>query len=633
MKPSTVLIWDPAATPEALHPALDAVSEFYPVFRTASTGSANLFWTIGGARDMAYRTERTASGHWHIVCNGETATALRALGAALGGIAETVAPTGFKRRSVMFDCSRNQVFTVDSLQRRLVQLALLGYNEAWLYCEDTYQLAGEPFFGHMRGGYSAAELHAIDAQAARLGIELSGCIQTLGHMEQALKWREVYGDITDCPGVLLPDEPRTYELIGKMLHFWSENLRSRRLHIGFDEAHNLGRGQFFDRFGHEDGFAIFTRHLQKVAAMCRDCNLKPMIWSDMYFRLANPKREYYNLDYPVPDAVKREIPPEVGIVYWDYYHRDRRFYREYFAAHRQFGNPIAAAAGIWTFNKLWYDRELTLGTITPMIAEARAAGIDDFTFTLWGDDGSYCHIDSAMLGLAEGAELLWGGDAAGAPLKHRFRSLNIMDYDLAVNTARLVERHYDNGSGLFWENNLNSYSSAIFWDDILLNLGFRNMIVNSPENAVLLTADYAWVAEFLNTNKPSGEAGKYAAALADLLTRKLALQRRLRTLGAGSRADGIKTLADKELPRLIAAYETFAELFRRQWLAAAKPFGLEVIQQRLGGIIFRLGEARRRLHEYADGDVLAIPELAEPLPPRACALDWYKELAGASVIK
>ena len=64
--------------------------------------------------------------------------------------------------------------------------------------------------------------------------------------------------------ILLVDDERTYALIEKMIAFWSEALGSRRIHIGMDETHDLGRGRFLDKFGYESGFELFNRHLGKV---------------------------------------------------------------------------------------------------------------------------------------------------------------------------------------------------------------------------------------------------------------------------------------------------------------------------------------------------------------------------------
>lgn len=104
-----------------------------------------------------------------------------------------------------------------------------------LYTEDTYEISGEPRFGYQRGRYSQAELRELDAYAASLGMELVGCIQTLAHLEQIRRWPD-YQAVKDYESVLLVGEPKTYELIGKVLDAMGGALRSRRIHIGMDEA-------------------------------------------------------------------------------------------------------------------------------------------------------------------------------------------------------------------------------------------------------------------------------------------------------------------------------------------------------------------------------------------------------------
>ena len=102
----------------------------------------------------------------------------------------------------------------------------------------------------MRGAFTVEELKEADAFAGQLGIELIGCIQTLGHLEQILAYGE-YGKVRDTASVLMVDEPETYKLIEKMILFWKEALSSRRLHIGMDETHDLGRGRFLDHKRYE----------------------------------------------------------------------------------------------------------------------------------------------------------------------------------------------------------------------------------------------------------------------------------------------------------------------------------------------------------------------------------------------
>ena len=88
----------------------------------------------------------------------------------------------YETMGTMPDVSRNAVLTVDGVKRLCRYMAVMGFNAMILYTEDVYEVEGEPFFGHMRGRYSAADLREMDDYAALLGIELMPCIQTLAHL-------------------------------------------------------------------------------------------------------------------------------------------------------------------------------------------------------------------------------------------------------------------------------------------------------------------------------------------------------------------------------------------------------------------------------------------------------------------
>ena len=77
----------------------------------------------------------------------------------------------------------------------------MGYNTLELYAEDTYRVEGEPYFGYLRGGYTAAEIKDIDAYALQHGVELIPCIQTLAHFNNTVKL-PVYRDIVDTADIL-----------------------------------------------------------------------------------------------------------------------------------------------------------------------------------------------------------------------------------------------------------------------------------------------------------------------------------------------------------------------------------------------------------------------------------------------
>ena len=68
-------------------------------------------------------------------------------------------------------------------------------------------------------------------------------------------------------------------------------------------------------------------------------------------------------------------------------------------------------------------------------------------------------------------------------------------------------------------------------------------------------------------------------------------------------ADGFSSLKNK--------VENLYTSYIRLWESTNKPFGMEVIDLRYGGIITRLNTASRRLHEYCDGKIDSLEELEQ----------------------
>lgn len=385
------------------------------------------------------------------------AGAARGIGAALAKI-ECKESTPFKTLGIMLDVSRNMVMTVDHLKMWFRRLALSGYNMIMLYTEDTYELPDEPFFGHLRGAYTLEEIRELDEYAKRLGIELVGCIQTLGHLEQIIKWGGAYDKVRDTASVLLVDEPKTYALIEKMIAFWSEALGSRRIHIGMDETHDLGRGRFLDKFGYESGFELFNRHLGKVNELCKKAGLAPMIWSDMYFRLSNADQNYYDLEHPIPDSVQKKIPQNVQLVYWDYYHEDAAMYEAMIKRHRDIGFEPVMGSGIWTWTRLWYDHAKTEKTAVPCIQACRKQKVSELFFTMWGDNGAYCNYDSSLAGIIYCADLAYGVPANDPDkfTSKRFAAVCQSSYEahLVASKIEAADEYGCNPALMIWDDPL-----------------------------------------------------------------------------------------------------------------------------------------------------------------------------------
>jgi len=617
--PKSPLSWKPSSTPPEVAVALRVLGDKFPIYEGGD--AHQLVFRLGDDPECC-RVLRGETGF--VVEYSRTNQALRAVGALLSGFIPTEERCPFSMVGVMLDCSRNAVPTIAYLKTFLTRSALLGFNTLLLYTEDTYQIADEPHFGYMRGAYTEAELRELDSFAARLGIEIIPCLQTLGHLEQILRW-PAFRDLKDTDDVLLVDEPKTYVLIEKMIATWANVVGSRRIHIGMDETHSVGRGRFYDLHGDERHFDLFNRHLTRVVEICRKHGLQPMIWSDMYFRMGNPKNDYYDPDTVIPDDVARAIPKDVGLVYWDYYHDSKTFYAEWMERHRRLGRVPVMASGVWAGNKFWYDRHITEKIVPPCLEACRETGVREVLFTLWGDDGLLCDLDSAMAGLAFAAEQTFTGEASTERLNAQFDAL----FDGAC---------YDAIRGISELERKGVFPASTLWDDPLMNIFLAGVWFRDRENGTTVFADAQHtcdaVGQLVRQTSSGGSAGDLvlAASLSAALAAKFGL---VETLLSAYLA-GDRVALETVFPR-VATYgqklEELSEAYRAMWHRNYKPFGLETMQIRFAGQKARLKELARRLRDYLDGQSDSLPELEEIQRVKGVGSTWrYKNVSHGSVI-
>ena len=612
------LVWNKQNTPQELHSLLETLGEEFPV-STDGEGvkiefcpmpEANASSCVKKLKDKILVEYTTPS------------SAARGIGNALAGL--TVSnTTGFSTLGIMLDVSRNMVMTPQALKRWFRRLALAGYNTVMLYTEDTYQLEDEPVFGYMRGGYTLSEIQELDAYAQNLGIELIGCIQTLGHLEQILQWSQ-YSPVRDTASVLLADQPETEALIEKMLQFWDKALKSRRIHIGMDETHDLGRGVFLDRFGYERGFDIFNRHLNKVNSLCRKYGLQPQIWSDMYFRLANPQQEYYNTSCPIPPEVQAAIPRNVQLVYWDYYHAEEEFYSRMLRRHKEMGFEPIMASSVWTWPTLWYDHKKTAETVRPCITACQKENIRELIFTMWGDDGAFCHIDSALAGLFHAADQAWQ-EMDNSLTEKRFDALCAPTSFAAHLAASRFNTMCQRPDGTL----MKVFSSYLIWDDPLQSIALEGYLRNDPAFSLKLIKELREIQKELCPHLEKNGAGdlKHAYCIMEVLIQKLELQNALKAAYAEKDRAALEKIAGEQIPQTAAAVTAFDNSFRKQWMRYARPFGLERIQGRNGALLLRLQETALRIKEFLNGDIEKIDELECCLPQHIPANEHYGRYA------
>ena len=628
----TNLYWNADTVNQRLATALKTLGEEYPIRQGPGTPALVLAQGEPG-RNLTVRRQ----GETYTVIYGTHADAMRGVGTVLADLPADAGKTikescPFTTLGIMLDCSRNAVMTVEHVKGWLRKLALMGYNMVMLYTEDTYQLPGEPFFGYLRGAYTPEELREMDEYASRLDIELIGCIQTLGHLEQILKWN-VYGPVKDTGSVLLADEPASYELITKMIETYATCFRSRRIHVGMDEAHDIGRGRYLDLHGYRRGFDILNDHLGKVLGICNRFGVKPMIWSDMFFRLGSKTHEYYDLKAVIPEDVIKGIP-DVELVYWDYYHGDDDTYLKMIEIHRQMKREPIMASGVWTWSHLWYGQGITERAGGACIRASRQAKLKEVFFTMWGDDGGYCEYDSALAGLAWAAEQAYGVDDLEA-LRERYEAICGVDYDHVLLGSRLHDQTLGNRVD---ETNV-ILPVQVLWDDPLLGIHHLIMKARKKDFWKHVSEHYHQVESDLSPHIGRSQPVDldHALTLAKFLAAKVDFRMALE--GAYQARDrGRMQMLLPEVGRIVELLEQLQGTFRRQWYRKNKPFGFEVVQIRLAGLRERYREIARLLSELMHQQRSCIPELDEGLGTPKEVLEKlqtpgnYRRLATASSI-
>ena len=511
---------------------------------------------------------------------------------------------------VMVDCSRDAVYTVGALKEYFALLSGMGYSSVQLYTEDVYEVDGEPYFGYLRGRYTKAELKELDAAAKACGLELIPCIQTLAHLGGITRW-PAYANITDTGDILLAEEDRTYELIENMFRTCAECFSSRRINIGMDEAHMVGLGKYLDKHGFKDRFAILLKHLERVNEIALRYGFRPMMWSDMFFRLAN-EGAYYCKNGSIPKQVIEVVPENVELVYWDYYSTDEEHYSEMIRAHQQFRNKIVFAGGAWSWSGFAPANRFSIRATECAMRACADGGIDDVFITCWKDDGAECSLFATLPTLLCAAEYARGNFAAEkiAEKFRRITGVNMEDFLALEGIDMATEK-----TGI-----RNPHKYMLYSDPFL---GFLDRTTLSADGS-----GFAAVRERLAAGKKSRRYGyifNTLARLCDVLRIKYTLGQRTRAAYRRNDASEMSLLIE-DYKKLELAIGEFYRAFRAQWDRECKPNGFEKHDIRIGGLRQRIKHCREMLESYANGKTASISALEEEILPFADLQDGQSAL-------
>ena len=513
----------------------------------------------------------------------------------------------FETVGCMLDLSFGSALTVKSIFDFCEYIALLGYNQIWLYMEDMYEIKERPYFGYLRGRYSFDELKAVDDYAYSLGIEAVPCIQTLGHLKNYLCWPEAEA-IKDGPAImpmnLLPDCEETYEFIEQMIINSSSPFRSRKIHIGCDETGGLGLGKYLNLHGYHDQFEIYIRHVNKVVEICKKHSLLPIMWGDMFVSYSSKSSNNFDRDAVISSKTKNSINKDVEIVFWHYGQHigcEEYMLDKYFVLS---DNPIFAG-GARSWQSPLTDNYFSLKATEVSLSICKKKGVKDVFFTLWTYVTSI--YQTTYLALCHFAELSYSDHAEN--LRERFEFLTAASYDAFMKMSNFNDL-YDSDEAIVKASYKGSGTgNRYFISDLLLNVLDKDLIDHPRSDYYKKTADI--FREYAEDKSEWNYLYRYALAIFDMLAIKCEIAEKL--VPAYKRGDKqvLEEIRGILLPRYLEKLEDISRFHSYHKDTYLRPFGTENRDHVYGGMKERTKTAMRRIGMYLDGKIEKIDELEE----------------------
>lgn len=492
--------------------------------------------------------------------------------------------------------------TVDGIKDYITNMAALGMNMLMLYTEDTYVVEKYPYFGHLKNGYTIEELREIDEYAYNMGVEMIPCIQTLAHMAKYLIW-EAAGEIKQSAATLLVDEEKTYTFIEETIKTMRSAFRTKRIHVGMDEAKDLGMGEFYARHGFENRFDIFNRHLGRVVDICKKYDFQPMIWSDLYFSLEGKIRYDYDENVVVPQRVIDAIP-NTDLVFWDYYHDYQNFYDVNIDKHMSFGKKMIFAGGSWDWDGFAPNLAYTLKTMRPALTACLQKGVKEVFSTTWG--GAHTPYFETLTMLPVFSEMCYLGE----------KCTNDDIYKMIFDLRGVSREMHEAMSGMYlgydgWV----SATKRFVYSDVLIDL--INYNFDYEKSIPVFEKSLRTLLDIEKNKTYDADETEYYRLLAQICLEKCKIRAFLRKKYKECDKAYLENLAKNTLPELCETYRKFLNQIRRRWKMYCKIQGLDAMVFDFNGIMGRIRYAAEVIEDFVEGRTSKIDELEiEILPDR-----------------
>ncbi len=505
--------------------------------------------------------------------------------------------------------------SVDTLKRFMEYLAKLHYDTFYLEITAGYGLEGEPFFAYLRAKYTNEEMKELDAHAKSLGITIIPTIQTLAHLGFMFRWPP-YLPLRDIDEIMMVGEPRVYEIVEKMIKTMAECFSSKIIHLGMDEAFHLGRGKYQDVNGPRNRVDIMQEHVAKVLEICDKYGVKTEMWGDMYIRMAYGAYERGPMTFDKSEEVRKSMPQNVKIHYWDYYSTEKDHYVNFIEKFQKITDNIVFDGGVWDYIGYNVNNAYSIKITKAAFEACVEKGIKEATVTIWGGDSvNESPLWATMPTLVAASEFAHGNHDMDK-IKARFKELMGIDFD-----AFMLLEKVDGLKPRDLNNEMCSPTKYLLYNDVFA--GMYDSTIDQSERHI-----FTDVAKALNpyVNDPKwGYIFRKTKALAEVMEYKFDLGVRTRKAYSEGDKKQLKYLAHTVYPLVIKRIKKFYKAQREYWYLENMQNGFEVEDVRFGGLIQRLENCRALLKEYCAGKIERLAELEQKIVDYIDGSDTYTQ--------
>jgi hypothetical protein len=298
------------------------------------------------------------------------------------------------------------------------------------------------------------------------------------------------------------------------------------------------------------------------------------------------------------------LPKDVVMNYWQYAWCDPAKYDHDLGEFKKLGYAPFVSPGAWSWSRFfpaYYKAEANIATL---LEAGKRAGVRGALNTHWGDDGHECFFDYNLPAhayfLAQCTEAS-DRDAVLETAKRRFRAVFGEDFD-AVRSTETIDLAGTKAEALIPAN----IGKCFFYDDPAQGL-FSGLPFVKPAGEF-----YAKTAKEMGAHAKRRSLFRplflFAEAFCDFLAVKSDLRRKAAAAYRKRDKRALKALLG-DIAKAETRLDKVRDLYRAYWLHERSPFGLEIIDGRMGILAARLDYLRHILTEHLAGRLPRLEEL------------------------